>query len=108
MADGYYYANKDTDVFAEFSIVAAGDRSGLAISGTDGYWYVPASNLTANATEASRFRLIKIGEATNTGIEEVVTETELESDVYYDLTGRAVANPGKGIYIHNGKKIMIK
>ena len=28
--------------------------------------------------------------------------------VYYDLTGRRVANPSKGIYVSNGKKVVIK
>ena len=28
--------------------------------------------------------------------------------VYFDLMGRRVANPGKGIYIRNGKKVLIK
>ena len=28
--------------------------------------------------------------------------------VYYDLQGRRVSNPSKGIYITNGKKIIIK
>ncbi|MDE5998039.1 MAG: M6 family metalloprotease domain-containing protein [Muribaculaceae bacterium] len=27
--------------------------------------------------------------------------------IYYDLTGRRVANPGKGIYILNGKKVIL-
>ena len=31
-----------------------------------------------------------------------------ENGVYYDLTGRKVLNPGKGIYIRNGKKVLIK
>ena len=30
------------------------------------------------------------------------------SDVYYDLSGRVVKNPQKGIYILNGRKIYIK
>ena len=108
LADGYYYANKDVDTFTEYSIVAADDRSGLTISSTDGYWYLPASSLTANATEMSRFRLIKIGEATNTGIEEAVIETESATSIYYDLTGRPVEKLTRGIYICNGKKVMIR
>ena len=28
--------------------------------------------------------------------------------VYYDLQGRRVANPSKGLYIVNGKKVIIK
>ena len=31
-----------------------------------------------------------------------------EKDVYYNLQGVRVANPGKGIYIKNGKKILVK
>ena len=30
------------------------------------------------------------------------------SDAYYDLTGRRVANPAHGIYIHNGKKQIVR
>ncbi|MDE6511123.1 MAG: M6 family metalloprotease domain-containing protein [Muribaculaceae bacterium] len=29
-------------------------------------------------------------------------------NIYYDLMGRRVANPTKGIYIHNGRKVLIK
>ena len=31
-----------------------------------------------------------------------------KSNVYYDLSGRAVENPANGIYIVNGKKILVK
>ncbi len=31
-----------------------------------------------------------------------------QNNVYYDLMGRRVENPAKGIYIHNGKKIIVK
>lgn len=33
---------------------------------------------------------------------------EIRTDVVYDLQGRRVAQPGKGLYIVNGKKIVIK
>ena len=32
--------------------------------------------------------------------------TAMEDGVYYDLMGRRVDNPSKGIYIVNGKKII--
>lgn len=36
-------------------------------------------------------------------------ESQNASDaIYYDLMGRRIANPGKGIYILNGKKVLIK
>ena len=41
-----------------------------------------------------------------TGVEGV--EVETENAVYYDLSGRRVANPTKGIYVVNGKKVYVK
>ena len=37
-----------------------------------------------------------------------IDSAESGDDVYYDLMGRRVANPVKGIYIHNGKKVYIR
>ena len=42
-----------------------------------------------------------------TSIHEVTTP-RTPSDVYHDLTGRRVTTPTKGIYIHNGKKVLVK
>ena len=33
---------------------------------------------------------------------------KMENDKYYDLNGRRVLYPRKGVYIMNGKKIIIK
>lgn len=41
------------------------------------------------------------------GIEEVKTAKE-QSPYYYDLQGRRLINPTKGLYIHNGKKVIVK
>ena len=41
-----------------------------------------------------------------TAIEPVVNE--VEKNVYYDLSGRRVENPTQGIYIVNGKKVLVK
>lgn len=43
-----------------------------------------------------------------TAIDEVVDEAYPGSDMIFDLTGRRVVNPRPGIYIRNGKKILIK
>jgi hypothetical protein len=42
-----------------------------------------------------------------TSIHEVTTP-RTPSDVYHDLMGRRVTTPTKGIYIHNGKKVLVK
>ena len=49
-----------------------------------------------------------IAEMDFTGIESVEAEGERVKDVYYDLNGRAVENPTNGVYIINGKKVIVK
>ena len=41
------------------------------------------------------------------GVEDVNVDLNL-NDSWYDLQGRKVTNPRKGIYIKNGKKVLIK
>lgn len=41
------------------------------------------------------------------GIKELKDST-VEGLKYYDLQGRRVLNPKKGVYIQNGKKVLIK
>ncbi len=43
-----------------------------------------------------------------TGISEVMGNTEKASGNYYDLQGRRIAQPQKGLYIVNGKKVFVK
>ena len=51
---------------------------------------------------------VNIVEKDFTGIDDMEAEGERVKDVYYDLSGRAVENPSSGIYIINGKKVIIK
>ena len=48
-----------------------------------------------------------VKEGTTTGIDNVNRET-ITNNRYYDLQGRKVLNPAKGLYIINGKKIFVK
>ena len=43
-----------------------------------------------------------------TGINGINIDAAGEKDVYYNLQGVRVANPGKGVYIKNGKKVLVK
>jgi hypothetical protein len=52
------------------------------------------------------FRLYQLTDLT--GIETVEKSAESIRNVYYDLQGRRVAQPGKGLYILNGKKVFLK
>lgn len=42
-----------------------------------------------------------------TGIDNVKVETS-KDNIVYDLQGRRVSQPAKGIYIVNGKKVLVK
>lgn len=43
-----------------------------------------------------------------TGIEEIETQDTRKDYPFYDLSGRKISHPTKGLYIVNGKKIVIK
>jgi len=61
--------------------------------------------LKITSTSASR-TFIVLGEDV-TGIDEVRSKTDDGRGVYFDLQGRRVTQPQKGIYIVNGKKVVI-
>ena len=66
--------------------------------------YLPASAVPATANGAANFSFRF--EGGTTGIENV--EVESASNVIYDLTGRKVNAVERGIYIINGKKVLVK
>ncbi len=69
-------------------------------------WY-----LTIEPSAASSAMVFKFGQfqdSATTGIEDVKVNTEKYDDKYYDLSGRIVEKPVKGIYIYKGKKIYYK
>lgn len=49
-------------------------------------------------------------DGSTTGIEDVKTDGQknIDNDAYYTLQGVKVAHPTKGIYVHGGKKVVIK
>jgi hypothetical protein len=49
------------------------------------------------------------GEDAQKGIESFENgKLKIADDAFYNLQGQRVVNPGKGLYIHNGKKVVIK
>ena len=75
------------------SIKLGAHRAGLKLA-TSGF--APAKELIFN-----------FDDATTTGINNVQPAVEKKNDVIYDLQGRRVTNPSRGIYIVNGKKVVI-
>ncbi len=55
---------------------------------------------------ADNFRLYRINGGSETAIRSITNETA--NGQYFDLSGRRVTQPTKGLYIINGKKVMVK
>lgn len=63
--------------------------------------------LPANLISTTAKTLNFVFEDETTGISTMET-IMVDNDAWYDLTGRKVAQPTEGIFIHNGKKVFIK
>lgn len=66
--------------------------------------FLPAANVSAGSS-ASGFRLDFGGEIT--GIASAIQADDTNT-TYYDLSGRRVNRPAKGLYVKDGKKIYVK
>ena len=47
-------------------------------------------------------------DAETTGIEHIANTTAADDNVYYNLQGQRVEHPQHGVFIHNGKKVVLK
>lgn len=69
--------------------------------------YVPTGTLKTYQETDGWKEFSNIQEFDPTGIDGIIAE-EAENNLFYDLNGRTIENPGNGIYIVNGKKVLIK
>ena len=99
----YLMVNQEGEAPVEYTITAAEDGNGYVISNSEKYW--STSSYVMLGTTPSVYKFQEVGKTTN--VENIIVG-ELENDIYFDLTGRRVDNPTTGIYIHNGKKILVK
>ncbi len=68
-------------------------------------WYLTVEPASANRTMQFKFGTFQ--NTNTTSIDNVVIEVEnSENNLYYDLNGRPVETPEKGIYIYKGKKVV--
>lgn len=68
-------------------------------------WNATLSNIQKNADGTVEFDLT-VG--ASTGISEVPSADASPKAMYYDLQGRPVSQPRRGLYIQQGKKVVIK
>ena len=82
------------------------NSKGGTVKANRAYLQIPTSALTP-AAEAQGIMLVWDEETD--GISSLSTNLSPSREViYYDLQGRRVAKPAKGLYIVNGKKVIIK
>ena len=118
-------SSSDNETLAFTNAFKAGDDSNVASyeSATGSYNYILNGNtffaaagkkvakgkaylqLTAQASSSSPALIFADGETTGIHLISAVDETD---NNYYSLQGERIANPTKGIYIKNGKKVIIK
>ncbi len=71
--------------------------------------YLPANKCYLSvSSNAPDILTIVTEEEYATGIKKVTTDSNDSNKVIYDLQGRQVVQPSKGLYIVNGKKVVIK
>ena len=111
-----------TVTLGDFSFIATYEPVNLATDKTEqfltasGKLAYPSSSATATLkgmraffrVPANATARITIDGEEITGIENAVESSKLIVESYYDLQGRKVVNPMKGLYFANGKKVFIK
>ncbi len=69
--------------------------------------FIPMGKAYLTITGGNAPEFLSFGEMETTGIEQVESSKK-NVEGYYNLNGQRVANPTKGLYIVNGKKVIIK
>ena len=79
-----------------------------------GYWWGAENGAAFAITAGKAYLAVPTSQARqgftfgrSTGIESVVSETRTDGKTVFDLQGRRVEQPAKGLYIVNGKKVII-
>ena len=80
----------------------------LTGSYTDNKVTIPAGKAYLNISGASSRLSIVFDDNSTTSISTIANSQEPTANSYYDLQGRRVAQPSKGLYIVNGKKVVVK
>ena len=105
----YLYVNGSIDSVA-YTIEVSTEEYGYIISTSDGAWGVQSSDngYAQFSSKAAMWNLIPIGRFNLGEMGINPAEQVQENGIYYDLLGRPIENPSAGIYIHNGRKVIIK
>ena len=106
-SDYYYYKLANGSNGLGWYFGDAGTQNGSAFtSGAHKAWLIVSKG--SSSTPSGTRSFIGFDLDGTTAIESVVKKAEINDGVYYNLQGLRVDNPTKGLYIVNGKKVVIK
>ncbi len=94
-----YILAKKNDVLGFYAV-----KDGSTLSAGKAYLPLPTAYLPSNAGAR---QITMIFDDETTGVQQTMSSTESTPE-YYDLQGRRVSTPTRGLYIINGKKVIIK
>jgi hypothetical protein len=97
---GSYTFTLSTEVENEVYLIDRLTGMEIRLDGTEGYVFD-----VEQGTIEGRFA-IRLGGGDVTGIMSLERDSNAEN--YYDLQGRKIEMPAKGVYINNGKKVVVK
>lgn len=102
--DAYYALNvKDGAVGFFVPRTASDDMTSFTAKANKAYL-----KLEGGAANVQMLSIRQGMDGDETAVENSLVLPKTEEMVYYDLTGRRVYNPGRGIYIVNGKKMILR
>jgi len=76
------------------------------ITGTMNLFFVFSGTIDSGSTSLANFDWWQFNHDDITAINEINATSAEKDDTFYDITGRQVENPTKGVFLHHGKKII--
>ena len=109
-SEAFYGCEKLFEIYASSKkAIECNENIFSTITYSNACLFVPSGRKFAyeKATPWNKFYIVEMDYTSIDNIESD-EENSTENAVYYDLSGRRVENPTRGIYILNGKKILVK
>lgn len=100
--DAIWSTGRDEDYFLHNGEFVKSKNNGLVLPGKS-YLYIYGGR--GNASES---RLLFYVGNTSTAIDGITNNPVVKDDAYYNLQGVKVQSPQHGVFIHNGKKVVLK